>query len=322
MADTALVTFAVVFHDEEAALPKLLDSVSAVFKENHDKLFHFLFIDNNSTDRSVQTLQQWIHQNPQLRTEVHRRDLNHLAEARSQALSMCQTPWLAFVDADSQLQENWADHVVFTIKEVTEDVVAIGGRSDYWGDQSWHRYALSLAQYFPIGKTQAQVVAVDHIPTNNYLLRVKAGLQAGAFDSIFRFVGEDLDFNCRLRKIGTLLYQPLFGVSHELPLLIEAWYRKMSEYGRAQTMVLLKNKGGVPVEKFFPLLFCIFLNMSLLSFPTITFIVSTLALLIPRTRFFFLTFLFYGLGEFVGFFKYIYLKMNHADSLRQTSRSQ
>ncbi len=321
MMATPLVTFAVVFHNEETALPKLLNSIGQVFDDDHLQKFRFLFIDNNSTDHSIKILQQWLQQHPQFSVEVQRRQENHLANARSQALSLCQTPWLAFVDGDSQLQDNWPHHVLFTIQETADEVVAIGGRSDYWGERSWHRYALSLAQYFPMGKAQAQVVAVDHVPTNNYLLRVKAGLQVGAFDSIFRFVGEDLDFNCRLRKIGTLLYQPLFGVAHELPREIEDWYRKMADYGRAQTLVLLKNKGGVPVEKFLPLLFCIFLNMSLAVFPTVTFVASTLTLLIPRTRFFFLSFLFYGLGEFVGFFKYIYLKMSHEDSLRQTSRS-
>ncbi len=322
MQEKVRVTLAVVFHNEEKSLPKLLESIEVVFAEECEETFEFLFVNNDSRDNSLSILLNWRMQNESLKIRIINRTENHLAKARTQCLELCNTPWLAFVDADAILNERWPKNVLIVLGDLDTDVVAVGGGSDYVGEQSWHQYAKSLARYFPMGKKQSQKVRVNHAPTNNYLLRKTSGIAVGGFDPFFDRVGEDLEFNVRLRTAGKILYDPLFSVQHGLPSTVEQWYRKMALYGRAQSFVFSKYPGSLPIEKFFPLAFCILINVFLIFYPLLGFVTIVLSLSIARIRFFFLTFLFYGLGEAVGFFKYIYLQMSHGSSVNQKSRVQ
>ncbi len=320
MAKKPSITLVVVFHNEEKNLPKLLESFSHSFAEDTLPDFNFLFIDNCSSDASVPLLQKWLEKNKNFKARVYSRTENHLAEARTQAIQKTETDWLAFVDADATLRELWPKHALFVANDMAANVVAVGGLAEYMGSRPWHHFAKAIANYFPMGRNQSQRVEVRHAPTNNYLLKRQAGLEIGGFDSFFNRVGEDLEFNVRLLKKGKIFYDPLFAVDHALPEEISVWYRKMALYGRAQSFVFLKHRGGVPSEKFIPLLSCIALNLSLFVFPLISFVSLSFFLMLPRTRFFLLSFLFYGLGELVGFFKYFYLQINLGSSANQTHK--
>lgn len=322
MNTTPLVTVSIVLFNEEGNLPKLFESISQVFKKEILQSFHFLFIDNNSSDRSVALIREWQKTNPDFSSHLVQRQENHLAKARTQALELARTQWVAFIDGDSEFENRWPENVLITLGDLEENTVALGGASTYVkGQQTWHEYAKALAHYFPIGKTQSQRVEVDHVPTNNYLVRREAALAIGGFDPFFQFVGEDLDFNVRLREQGRIFYEPLFAVKHALPASVEQWYRKMALYGRAQAYVLLRRRGGIPAEKFLPLLLCTLFNILLFWQPLWSFLGSSVLLMIPRTRFFILTFLFYGLGEGVGFVRYTYLRMSPGNSVHQTHKA-
>lgn len=303
------ITVAIIFHNEQNHLPSLLESFSSTFGQKDQDHIQILFIDNDSSDNSHEIIEKWQSQSP-LNVRYHRRSKNHMAQARTEALELSQTKWVAFVDADTALKPDWSQMLMKTLAGLSTDIVAVGGGSDYQPKNNWQRYANELAQYFPLGKKYSQQVIVDHVPTNNYLVRRKVALDLGGFDDFFQRVGEDLDFNVRLRKVGKIAYDPSFKVEHFFPPTVYDWYRKMALYGRAQSFIVLRHGGGLPITKFFPLLFVVILNLVIIDFPEAGLALMVFALLIPRTRFFLLTFLFYGLGECVGAIIYLYLNMN------------
>lgn len=304
-----MVTVGVVFHNEAKNLPALLASITTETAENSQLPIEFLFVNNCSTDSSVEIVTGWMAENSQLSTQIIDQKQNHMALARQQVLEQSQTTWVGYIDADATLCEGWSKSLVRTLSELEETDVAVGGAAHYTGQESWHGFARALADYFPLGRNSSQRVIVPHISTHNYFVRKEAALACGGFDPFFSRVGEDLDFNVRLRTLGQIYYEPNILVTHKLPQYQTEWFAKMSLYGRAQTYVFLKYKKGIPKEKFLPLICCLLLNWALVVYPMISFVTFSLLILIPRTQFFLMSFLFYGLGEFVGFFKYYYQKL-------------
>lgn len=298
-----LITVVVIYHNEEQNLPFLLDSFSC----DSAPQFKTLFINNASTDRSEHIVNDWLRKYPNSGENFNRVE-NSMAGARQQALGLVCTPWLAFVDADSSLEECWFENVHKALDDIDDKTVVVGGGSCYVATEEWHKFVIPLWSYFPLGKKQKQKVPVAHVPTNNYLLRRESALRAGGFDFYFKRVGEDLDINVRLRKLGTIYYDPKFLVFHKLPTSIYDWYRKMAFYGRAQSYVALKYRGSIPKEKFIPLLLVALVTSTIALLPELGLILMTLLLVIERTRFFVLTFLFYGMGEIVGALQMLFSK--------------
>ncbi|NQZ18549.1 MAG: hypothetical protein HRT44_04735 [Bdellovibrionales bacterium] len=175
----------------------------------------------------------------------------------------------------------------------------------YKSEADWHQFAISLSSLFPWGKRGGQKHSVKHMPTNNYLVSREKALAVGGFHPLFAYVGEDLDFSVRLREMSKIFFNPNFVVHHKLPLSYVAWLRKMAFYGRAQSMVVLNNRGGLSLSKFFPLFITLFFIYSLISTPIATQIVFLIAMFIPRLRFLTLSFLYYGFGEIVGAFIFL-----------------
>lgn len=135
-------------------------------------------------------------------------------------------------------------------------------------------------------------------------MRRDAVLAMGGFHKFYKRVGEDLDLTVRASRFGLIAYQPTFKVNHRLPERVSDWYYKMTLYGRAQSFVLLHNKGGVPLVKFLPTLCLLTWILLLLTRPSIAILLLALFFISSRLRFYFLSFFFYGLGELMGLLLY------------------
>lgn len=301
-----LVTFVTVYHNECERLPRLLKSVIQITNHEQSGLFEFLFIDNGSIDGSSEIIDQWVkRQNLLPQVSVKRKD-NHLANARQQAIELTNTQWVVFVDADAELLPGWVDGVLKGIEKCEPSTAVIGGGERYPIERQWHHFASDLAAYFPIGKQSKRKTKVDHVPTNNYLVKRDVVIEVGGFDPFYKRVGEDLDLNIRINEKFDIFYFPDFEVNHYLSQGSYSWFYKMALYGRAQSYVYIKYGGGVPIEKFLPILLVFALWVSIFLNPQVVLGFFVAFLLIPRTRFFLLTFLFYGMGEVVGIFQRVF----------------
>ena len=299
------ITIGVIFFNEQANLPRLLKSFETQIKEPISASFSFLFIDNSSTDHSKAIVENWMASNPQFSSQLIARQKNHLSEARQQAAEQCQTHWLVYVDADTELDWGWAQGILTTYKDLAGKATGIGGKSYFVPTQSWHKWVVPLAEIFPLGRSK-EIIEVDHVPTNNYLVNVKQVLEVGGFNQKFFNVGEDLDLNIRLRNKGPIYYSENFSVKHFLPANQTQWFQKMFRYGWAQSFVAMKNRGGISPLKALPFLFLIILGVSLFYQTFVVGLILICSLFFPRLRFYFLSFLFYGIGETYGGLDYMF----------------
>jgi glycosyltransferase involved in cell wall biosynthesis len=310
------LTISIVLYNEENNIQDCLENLGVEVSSNQENV-DILLIDNCSTDKSIEIIEKWNSVNKNAR--LIKRKVNNLGEARQEALEVANTPYIIFLDADSMVQEGWLKSVLVSLDDWSEDVGAMGGVSKYSTDCGWHSFAVSLSKLFPWGKEGGEKLLVNHLPTNNYVIHRDSGLSVGGFDAFFDRVGEDLDFNVRLSQQYKILFTPNFQVTHRLHRDFSKWLRKMSFYGRAQSFVLLNNRGGIAVEKFFPLLFSVVYSYFLLAHPINTQVVFLVSMLIPRLRFFTLSFLFYGFGEIVGLFMFGFKKVSLRNRVKRTA---
>jgi len=85
----------------ERYIEECLDSVKLQGKSVR-KVF---CVDNNSTDETVSTIQKWTLQNPELELELLHEQKPGACSARNKPLSLVETEWIQFLDADDLLLE-------------------------------------------------------------------------------------------------------------------------------------------------------------------------------------------------------------------------
>lgn len=317
------ITVCVVFYNEQNNLPRLLRSFESEINDSDGVSFSFLFIDNSSSDLSFELVENWLRKNREkyLKPKLIKRELNHLGDARQQAVEASISEWLIFIDGDSELELNWTAGLKKALKLYSKEAVGIGGASYYVPQATWHKWVAPLASLFPLGR-KSNDGSVNHVPTNNYLIKIEAVKRAGGFGSYFPRVGEDLDLNIRLRKIGKIFYTNEFSVRHFLPVSQRSWFKKMFRYGWAQSSVSIKNKGGVSVLKALPTFFILFLIVFLTQYPLVLTLTLVFIFLFSNLRFYFLTLAIYGLGEIVGLFGPLFsggsLRSKQADPVRES----
>lgn len=85
-----------------------------------------LVVDNNSSDGTDQVVRDFASRLPQLRYVLEPKQ--GVAHARQRALAECSTPWMAFIDDDNYLEQNWfASAKAFILKHPR--CGAFGGRN-------------------------------------------------------------------------------------------------------------------------------------------------------------------------------------------------
>ena len=131
------MTLAVVYYNERLNLPRLLLSFEKNFIDEKRSI-KFLFLDNASEDHSFEIIEKWMSANRWVQGQNIRRATNQMAQARQQALSLCEDPWLAFIDADCELESHWFKNVENAISNSSQSTVAIGGQSTYKIMKPWH----------------------------------------------------------------------------------------------------------------------------------------------------------------------------------------
>ncbi len=117
---------------------------------------------------------------------------------RNKGAQACQGHWLAFLDADIEVPQDWLSRLLELHRQGEGDVFALDcdtPRQAPWFAYAWQRRTLRAGH--PLQQSQ-------WLPTPNLLMQRRWFEQVGGFDERLR-TGEDKDFTLRLAQAGARL---------------------------------------------------------------------------------------------------------------------
>lgn len=195
------VSFVIPAHNEEACLPKCLESVLKEVARS-GVTAEVVVVNNASTDRTKEVAESFHG------VRVVDEPVKGLTHARAAGMRATDGELIANIDADTMPPPGWLTTVAAEFSKDSR-LVALSGPFIYYDLSSFRR---ALVRFF------YGVGYLTHL-FNHYVLRTGAMLQGGnfiirrdaftrvgGFDTTIAFYGEDTDVARRLSKVGRVLW--------------------------------------------------------------------------------------------------------------------
>lgn len=101
-SENKLLTIVVPIYNRGGLVTRTLDSIAA----QDTSLFHLILVDNNSTDNTVEVVNGWIENHPEISVKLLHEKYKGAAAARNKGLSEVDTEWVLFFDSDDVMFPN------------------------------------------------------------------------------------------------------------------------------------------------------------------------------------------------------------------------
>ena len=192
------ITLIIPAYNEEAEIAACIDVAK---KYSHGRFREIIVVDNASSDRTGEIAREH-------GARVVREDRKGLPFAREAGVKAAQTPYIAFIDADTHLSQHW-----FGVAEKTfakyPHIVAMSGPRRYFGTRRWRCWILNA---FWIFAPLIYWITGYMILGGNFIVRKSAIEKIGASNPDIKFYGEDTDLARRLSRVGKVMFKMNFYV--------------------------------------------------------------------------------------------------------------
>lgn len=178
-------------------------------------------IDNNSSDRSLEILQQFA-----ASIRILQEPIRGAAAARNRGVMESQHPFIVFTDADCQVAQDWLKQLIKPLQE-QERVVAVGGRI------LTQQPANVIAQFSDHLHNHHTAISENppYLITMNMAIRRAAFIDIGLFD-IQMLRAEDTDLSYRLHLVEhKFAYAHDAIIYHHNPNSLGALFKKGYQHG-------------------------------------------------------------------------------------------
>lgn len=186
--------------NEEKYIGACLDSV---IKNSQGIFFELIVVDNASTDNTKKVAEGF----SEVRV-VYEGDKG-LTKARQRGLDASKGDYVAYIDADTVMPENWSEILLDLINK-DKRAVAFSGPYVYQNVSSLKKYivwvywnVLARISYFFTGYMMVG---------GNFVVKRDAILKIGGFNKNISFYGEDTDIARRLSKVGRIIFKRRFYI--------------------------------------------------------------------------------------------------------------
>lgn len=261
-----ILTIAMVIYNEEKHLALIERNLRLL--QASASWVHVLVCDNASTDLTRSRLTEL---QPRIGFDLLLRNENHLGAARSEAIRKADTEWIAFVDADCILTEEWIENVRKLLAGKPTTAV-FGGVWRPAGKNALIYSALFKTYLGNFGMPQlirsGQDRLVRHVPTACAVFHRPTVIDIEGFCSQCRIVGEDLDLSYRLMSRGhRMKLLSALEFDHILPETFLGWFRKITVYGTARACMAIRHRDFLSMTYILPFLYFFFFPVCLSAGP-------------------------------------------------------
>lgn len=190
-------------YNEEEYISYCLDSLHRYI--SHDpRLLEVIVVNNASTDRTAEVAKRF--------SAVNVIDEPHKGAncARQRGLDKAQGELVAFLDADTRINETWLDRLYEHFGR-SDDLVGLSGPAYFFDMPHWHKTAMKTYYSFiaqPTHKTTGYMVL-----GSNFVAKRESLRSIGGFDTSIPFYGDDANIGRRLSRVGRIEFDKKFVVS-------------------------------------------------------------------------------------------------------------
>jgi len=182
------ISFLVPTYNDEAHIEMSIQSILKQ-KTEHDK--EIIVVNDGSEDNTRHILKQLLNEIPELKV-IHKINAGE-SSALNEGLKHCTGNFIAIVEADTELAENWLSLVIAAFD--SEEIMGVGGRLVAISDDPW---IARLAGYEIEEKYKTKPKFCQHITSANAIYRQEAFKKFGNFDECLLNASLDSDFNRRI----------------------------------------------------------------------------------------------------------------------------
>jgi glycosyltransferase involved in cell wall biosynthesis len=190
-------------YNEEEYISYCLDSLNRYISDD-SRLLEIIVVDNASTDKTAEVAGRF----PGVK--IINEPRKGASCARQRGLDEAQGDLVAFLDADTGINEDWLDRIYEQFNE-SEELVGLSGPAYFFDLPSWHNTAMRTYYNLiakPTHKTTGYMVL-----GSNFVARIGVLKSIGGFDTSISFYGDDANIGRRLSKAGRVEFDRKFVVS-------------------------------------------------------------------------------------------------------------
>jgi len=179
--------------------------LKSIFEATKDKFtdFEIIVINNASTDKTREVAAAFSG------VKVVDEPDKSLTKARQKGLTEAKGEWLAYIDADTKLSENWLELLLQAI-EKNKKMVCYSGPYRYYDAAKYREFILNLLWKISAPITYRLVGYM--VLGGNFVAKKQALLAMGGFDTSIEFYGEDTNLARRLSKFGDVIFDMKFFI--------------------------------------------------------------------------------------------------------------
>lgn len=226
------VSFIVIARNEQAALPRCLDSILGMYLENCE----VICVDSMSTDRTLAIMEDYRDRHPDTSiTVLSPADCRNAAAARNHGLRAATKGTLFLVDGDIALDPAFVCEAIEELK--SPDVFAVTGdlAEVIYDDRSGEPIARRDSRY----RFRERHLAISC--GGSYIAKTEAVHATGLYDERF-FRSQDLDFSLRLTRQFPMVALPRpMGVHHTRQHRDRPWLHLVKGHILNQGMLARKH---------------------------------------------------------------------------------
>ena len=203
--------------------------------------YHCYFVNDASTDRTAEILNSF--KNDDGITVIHHEQNRGLSSARNTGINKCNGDFIAFLDGDMTVENNWLESFLPYFKK---DTIAVMGDNNPPIDiklnpvEKYYFGKLRGARQFNDGDN----ISFEYMLYGNAMIRRLGLLETGLFDEkIINYGGEDTDLSIRIFDIfpNCFVFSKKSNSIHYHRRTLKQFCSSMEIYGKFNLPILIKR---------------------------------------------------------------------------------